>query len=460
MLPVDQCRWLVKSFIETSWKAVEVLVGASKRARQELGYRKIVLYKFQGDRRVESSVEGVHFFLRGSIEYSNPQLTIEELQGIIGARLLEVCANYFAEYGLHTPDKNEIAMICEDLANPPEGLIIPFLLNTDDVEPDRYSMNPLRASLRATGQTAYPAATVHTYGLKVDSEFVDKYENALITRREAQFIGEILAHSGESYVDYVDSAKYAQLGQVSEMLGMDLRLSSIRLPLEMLRSEAEDGLLHYITREVHRDYDAVKQAYNCMGRSMSKRTTLLTVPHSKMGYGSKRAARGRLHFNGSRLESVTVKYQTTQLYPNSVDPNDVSVAEADDAFEVPGEALSNYRFAETPSSPQFFLYALASPENAALWHGVGAFAAPQLLQSYTAVRKACMRQTVLKELQTKYGVAPSVPVQLNLVPKSMWVHPVHRNIDASVGTIADLTALLRMGMVIENLPEYADCDAS
>ena len=49
-----------------------------------------------------------------------------------------------------------------------------------------------------------------------------------------------------------------------------------------------------------------------MGRSMTKRTTLLTIPHSKKGYGSKRAARGKLHFEDGELVDVTVKVQNHQ----------------------------------------------------------------------------------------------------------------------------------------------------
>ena len=63
-----------------------------------------------------------------------------------------------------------------------------------------------------------------------------------------------------------------------------------------------------------------------MGRSMKNLTTLLTVPHSIRGYGSKRAARGRIYFEGTKLKSIRVDYRTTLLYPNAIDPADVSVA--------------------------------------------------------------------------------------------------------------------------------------
>jgi hypothetical protein len=188
-----------------------------------------------------------------------------------------------------------------------------------------------------------------------------------------------------------------------------------------------------------------------MGRSMTKRTTLLTVPHSAKGYGSKRAARGRLYFNEAMLDGVNVKYKDTLLYPNAMDESDVSVAKCEDNFTVPAEKLSNYAYSETPSSPQFFLYSMGSPEDAALWHGVGAFGAPQLLQSYTNARNVCRSGQLIRNLKEKYDARVEVPLHLNLAPDSVWVHPVHRNIDASIGCVENLGDLARMGMKIEHL---------
>jgi hypothetical protein len=109
---------------------------------------------------------------------------------------------------------------------------------------------------------------------------------------------------------------------------------------------------------------------------------------------------------------------------------------------------------ETPSSPQFFLYSLGSPENAVLWHGIGAFAAPKLLQSYVSIRDSCRRGQLIRGLQEKYGVNTDDPLQFNLVPEGMWVHPVHRNIDASMGCVANLTDLARRGMKLEQLSDF------
>jgi len=180
----------------------------------------------------------------------------------------------------------------------------------------------------------------------------------------------------------------------------------------------------------------------------------LTVPHSQKGYGSKRAARGKLHFEGTKLKSVSVEYRTTRLYPNEIDPDDVSIAKAEDSFTVTGEKLADYSFSETPSSPQFFLYSLGSPENAVLWHGIGAFAAPKLLRSYMSIRDSCRRGQLIRGLQEKYGVKTDAPLQFNLVPEDMWVHPVHRNIDASIGCVENLTDVARRGMRLEQLSAF------
>ena len=128
------------------------------------------------------------FFLRTSFEYSNPQLTLEEAQGIIVAKLMEVCGNYFHDYGINKIDQQDIKEISERLVNPPEGLILSFLLNVDDSEPDRYSINPLRSSIVDSGQSAFPAWSVRTDKLNIDKNFMKKYNGKLITKREVELI--------------------------------------------------------------------------------------------------------------------------------------------------------------------------------------------------------------------------------------------------------------------------------
>jgi len=442
---------LAEDFLKTSWPCVKAIVEKLASFKDEKNGKTVSLFRFKNGQRIGSTFEGNRFFLRGSVEYSNPQLTVEEVQGIIGTRMLETCGNYFNNYGLHEPDANDVAQICEALKKPPEGRIVAFLLNTDDIEADRYSMNPLKESIVASGQSAFPAAYVKTEPLTVDQNFVHKYEGTLISKKEAELVQHHLETVKGSYLDFMDSVKYAQLDALSETFGIDLSLYALRMPITMLQAESKEGLLHHIIGESHRDYEAVSQAYSCMGRSMTNRTTLLTIPHSKKGYGSKRAARGKIHFTGERLESVSVRYQTTRLYPNAIDPDDVSMAQAEDSFTVAGEKLVDYNFSETPSSPQFFLYSLASPENAAVWHGVGAFAAPKLLQSYVSARNSCREGKLIKDLKEKYAAKTEVPLQFNLAPEGMWSHPLHRNIDASVGCVENPVELTRRGMKLEHL---------
>jgi hypothetical protein len=453
-MPDDLCSMLTEAFLKSSWPCVKVIVEKLVSFKEEKHRKSVSLFRFQNGQRVNVTFEGAHFFLRGSVEYSNPQLTLEEVQGIIGARMLETCGNYFSNHGLHEPDANDVAEICEALKKPSEGPIVAFLLNTDEIEADRYSMNPLKESIVASGQSAFPAAYVKTEKLKVDQDFVNKYKGNLICKREAELINRQLESAKGAYVDFVDSVKYAQMEEFSETFGIELSLYALRMPLATLQAETKEGLLHHIINEIHKDYDSVSQAYDCMRRSMTKRTTLLTVPHSKKGYGSKRAARGKIHFEGAKLESVSVKYRTTRLYPNEIDPKDISIAKAEDSLTITGEKLADYSFSETPSSPQFFLYSLGSPENAAVWHGVGAFAAPKLLRSYVSVRHACRKGQLIKDLQEKYGVQMEVPLQFNLAPTGIWVHPVHRNIDASIGCVENLADLARRGMKIEQLSVF------
>jgi hypothetical protein len=245
--------------------------------------------------------------------------------------------------------------------------------------------------------------------------------------------------------------KYEQLEQLSEIFGLDLCLPSIRMPLTVLNDEDSDGLLHYIIRESHQDYASITRVYDFMGRSMKKRTTLLTSPHSRKGYGSKRAARGKLYFKDNQLSRIKVTYRTTRLYPNAIDPDDVSVARAEDQFFVDGKNLASYIYDEIPSSPQFILYSLGSPENGVLWHGIGAFGASKLVQSYTSTRLACAQGLMFNDLNTKYGRTVQPSLQLNLDPKHMWGHPTHHNIDASIGTVESLHDLVKMGMWVQCL---------
>lgn len=450
----DYCKFLLEDFLKTSFSTVKVLVEGAKASEGLNINRKVTLFRIVNGKKVSFPFSDERFYLRGSVEYTNPQLTVEEVQGIVGTRLLETCANYFLERGLREPDSGEVSAILELLHKPSQGYIVPFLLNTDDVEADRYSINPLKQSIVASGQSAFPAANIKTDQLKVDGDYVKKYDGSLISKGEAELLSEGLRNSNGSYLDFCDSVKYQQLEGLSKFFGMDLSLYALRMPLSTLQEERKDDVIHHIIAESHHDYQAIEEAYTCMGRSMNKRTTLLTIPHSKKGYGSKRAARGKVHFNENKLLDETIKYKTTKLYPNAMDPEDVAVAECDDSFTVTGDKLSDYSFTETPSSPQFFLYSIASPEDAAVWHAVGSFAAPQLLQSCRSARIACREGKLIKNLSEKYHIRLDVPLQFNLSPEGEWSHPLHRNIDASIGSVDDLPDLVHRGMKMEHLSTF------
>lgn len=450
----DYCRLLLEDFLQSSFSTVKVLIEGAQAAKGQAPNRKVTLFRYENSRKVSVPFNDERFYLRCSVEYTNPQLTVEEVQGIIGTKMLVTTANYYMEHGLHEPTADDVVALSELLKKPNGGYIVPFLLNTDDVEADRYSMNPLKQSIVDSGQSAYPVVNVTTEGLKIDEAYAKKYDGSMISKKECELITEGLRESKGSYLDFSDAIKYNQIVYLSEFFGMDLSLYSLRMPLSTLKAENKDGLIHYIISESNRDYDSVEAAYNCMGRSMKNRTTLLTIPHSPKGFGSKRAARGKLHFENSKFLDAVVTYKTTPLYPNAMDPEDIAVAVCDDKFLVAGEKFSDYSYAEMPSSPQFFLYSLASPEDATMWHGVGAWGASALLQSYANARTACREGKLLKDLNMKYHLNIRVPLQFNLAPEGLWSHPIHRNVDASIGSVDDLPDLAHRGMRLEYLSSF------
>ncbi|MCL2257483.1 MAG: hypothetical protein FWC14_04705 [Candidatus Bathyarchaeota archaeon] len=460
---IDYCYRLVEGFLSKSMPAVRALAKSVQAHKEEGGYRRVTFLQFVNGKKISVHINGVHFYLRGSVEYTNPQVTAEEIQGIVGIRLLQTCVNYYMETDMQELTFRDYPLLCEELKKVPYGYVLPFLLNTDDVEADRYSINPLKQSLIDSGQSAFPVANIKTDRLYVDKAFVEKYEGTLISKKEAELIAkELLCHT--SYMDFVDTVKFQQLEELSKLLGINLNLYTLRMPLSTLQAEKKGALLHYIISQAHLSYNSVKNAYNCMGRSITKHSTLLTVPHSKKGYGSKRAAHGKIYFNNNNnnnvnsingvncvVSNVAVKYQPTLLYPNGIDPKDVSLAQGEDDFVVKGEDFLDYSYVKTPSSPQFFLYALASPEDAALWHGIGAFAASHLLQSYLSAYAACREGELIPGLREKFNLQCKTPLQFNLVPQGMWRNPSRQNIDASIGSITDINSLISRDMWLEQL---------
>jgi len=441
---------LIQDFLKICRSSVDVLL---RELHNFLGEEpgNVTFFTVEGDKRKEVQWGKQHFFLRASTEYANPQLTLEELQGIITARLLETICNNMIRNKVTDADQIDVNEISETLRKAPEGIIVPFLLNTDDVEPDRYSINPLRKSIVESGQSAFPAASVVTGELKIDPAFLAKYEGSLISRDEVNSIERHLNARSEKYLDFVDAVKYEMLQKATDVLGINLCIPAFRMPLEVLKREKPRDPMHSLIADSHRDYETIRTIYELMGRNIGKRKTLLlTVPHSPNGFGSKRAAQGSLVFKQEKFEQIKVQYKTTPLYANEIDvkETDVSVAKAEDSFSVEAPRIENYDYSETPSSPQFALYAALSPEDASIWHGIGVFGGVELIKSIVSVRSACLRKEVLEGVSCRGNKAP---LQFNLVPGKMWRHPKFGNIDASVGCIPDLRDIVRRGICLEPL---------
>jgi len=86
-----------------------------------------------------------------------------------------------------------------------------------------------------------------------------------------------------------------------------------------------------------------------------------------------------------------------------------------------------------------------------MWHGIGAFGSSGLIQSYVCARNLCRNGHLIRGLADRFDVKLEVPVQFNLAPEGMWSHPIHRNIDASIGCVEDLADLASRGMWVEHL---------
>jgi hypothetical protein len=429
---------ILKRFLASSRSSIDALVRAAS-AQGKAERDNITLHFYDGTSDREASYDGNCFFLRTSTEYSSPQLTIEELEGLLAARLLEVCVNCRLRHPAGTEASN-IDEVAEALRRPPEDKIVPFILETDDIEPDRYSYNPLRNSIIESGQSAFPVANVSTNTLKLDESFVKKYHDSLVSDDETELVNSYLSKTSR-YVDFVDGVKREELTRVFNDFGLELRLPQLRMPLDTLAHEQTGGPLHSLIQASHRDYETMESFYALMGRNIKKKTLLPAVPHSPRGYGSKRAAKGKLVFLNGTLATVRVHYQTTSLYPNMIDPNDLSLADCEDSFEVSAGSFTDYSYIETPSSPQFALYALLSPEDGSLWHGVGEYAGNEILRSYASVHSAFLKGQIFKDLK-RSRLRENTPVMFNLDPGKMWTHPSHGNIDAGIGCVKDLRALL------------------
>ena len=408
-------------------------------------------YTFEGNQRKPFHAPAGCFFLRTSTEYSNPQLALFDLQGILTSRLLESTACFMLAHD--TPDIKPVdyTEVIERLAAPSSGLITPFLLNTDESEPDRYSMNPFRASVVSTGQSAFPSFNVRMNGLSLDHQFVSKYRDTLITEKEAAWIDDARSQfPSDIYIDFIDSVKYQQLTELSKQTGLHLSIPAMRMPLTRMKDSVYGPHLKRIIELEHRDYETLRRIYRLMGRNLRKhKTLLLAVPHSPRGVGSKKAGRGRLNLEGEKLTGITVQYTTTPLYPNEIDPADPAIAQVEEEVHVESSRLLNYDYDHTPSSMQFAIYGMLSPEDAAIWHGIGEFQGEEIVKSYISVHEACITEQLFTEVPIP---CRGTPIQFDLDGANLMRHPVHGNTDASIGTVANLGALITKITRLDVLP--------
>jgi len=106
----DYCKLLLEDFLKTSFSTVKVLVGGAVALKGQNSNRKVTLFRYVNGQKISFPFSDERFYLRGSVEYTNPQLTVEEVQGIIGTRLLETCANYFYQRGLNQFDDGDVVV--------------------------------------------------------------------------------------------------------------------------------------------------------------------------------------------------------------------------------------------------------------------------------------------------------------------------------------------------------------
>lgn len=441
---------LIEEFFWTSRPAIEAL--AARIRSGGFGHpAEISMFCFRDGHQTEVMIPPGKFLLRTSVEYANPQLTLEELQGIVIARILEVTGAFVAHHPHLRLDAEDIHEMARLLEEPPLGEVVPFLLNVDDIEADRYSINPFRRSIVESGQSAKAVALVKTEGLHQDPDFFARYSNSLVTTLDSGCIeAHLKDNSASRYIDLVDSVKYDQLQDASAVLGMDLAIPALRMPLTTLNSESPYGPLHRIISAIHVSARSLDGLFRLLGpQVMSAQTFLPVVPHAADGTSSKRLAHGRYSPGGPSPERLEVSYRSGRLYPNEVNRRDVSRATADDHVTVSWSDLASFDYRRTPVSPQFALYMLASPENGAIWHGLGVYGGSRIVDSYRALHHACAAGEPFAGLPVE--CRPD-PLQLDLVAAEMLRHPVYHNIDASVSCHPNIVRGLLRAMALRVVP--------
>ncbi len=441
---------LIETFFRDSRPAIDAL--AARVRSGEFGHPgEVPMFTFRDGHRSEVRVDQRAFLLRTSVEYANPQLTLEELQGIVISRLLEVTGTFVAHHPHLHLDAVDIHEMARTLETPPRGAVVPFLLNVDDIEADRYSINPLRKSIVESGQSAKAVTFVRSEGLHLDPEFLRKYSGSLVSPQDSGTIQARLEGDGtRRYVGLVDSVKYDQLQDASSALDMDLAIPALRMPLATLSSESTSGPLHRLISATHVSSSALDSVYRLLGRPVTpERTFLPVVPHAIDGTSSKRLAQGRYRPEGPHPDRLEVFYASRKLYPNEVDRRDVSRGEADNHVTVSWDDLARFDYRKTPASPQFALYMLASPENGAIWHGLGVYGGQRIVESYRALHHACAQGEPYAGLPVE--CRPD-PLQLDLVASGMLRHPLYGNIDASISCHPDIARGLLRAMSLRVVP--------
>jgi hypothetical protein len=75
-MSVDLSRIIIMDFLKSSWSCVEAIVRELSTFKEERR-ASVPFFCFKDGQRIDVNMEGSHFFLRSSVEYSNPQLTVE-----------------------------------------------------------------------------------------------------------------------------------------------------------------------------------------------------------------------------------------------------------------------------------------------------------------------------------------------------------------------------------------------
>jgi hypothetical protein len=102
----DYCRLLLDDFLKTSFSTVRVLVEGATALYGQNSRRKVTLFRYINGKKVSFPFSDERFYLRGSVEYTNPQLTVEKFKASSGPVCLKHAPTTY-ERGLHQPDDGE-----------------------------------------------------------------------------------------------------------------------------------------------------------------------------------------------------------------------------------------------------------------------------------------------------------------------------------------------------------------